>query len=144
MKNCPITKLYKKSVLFRWVLRFLIAIIVIAFISEAVSFVGNKSSVPEPVSQTKAVKPPRNMTQDTFNQFNSVLHKDKSKAIEVSVIDGDTEALSFANQIKDYLVKLGYKVEGVNKKKYEKDWVDANIILAPDKSVRTIIVGRQL
>lgn len=86
----------------------------------------------------------RKLTSEFIQQLESTLSNDKNKKIEINVVDGDAEALRFANKIKDHLVALGYKnVQGVNKRIYAKDWTDAHLFTGPDSYLGQIIVGRQ-
>jgi hypothetical protein len=39
---------------------------------------------------------------------------DKSRAVTITSVLGDSEAYSFATQIKDYLTSQGYQIEGIN------------------------------
>ncbi len=81
----------------------------------------------------------RNIDDSVRRQLAELL-PDKSRTVTITSVFGDSEAYSFATQIKDYLASQGYEINGVDRAAFDgvvpPQWFD------PDK-LEIIIGGRQ-
>lgn len=57
---------------------------------------------------------PRELTDDFKTQLDSMLEKFKGNPIDITAIQGDSEAYNFAEQIKEYLDSSGWETSGIN------------------------------
>ena len=107
-------------------------------LQQAVSF--NVTSVGQQRGITAGivnVGPQARKIDDRLKAELAQLLPDKSSAVTITSVIGDSEAFSFATQIKDYLTSQGYKIQGVNQS------VFTGIVppLGFDRETLTITIG---
>ncbi len=86
---------------------------------------------------------PRTFNQKVTAALQARLPSEKSKTIVITAVLGDQEAFQFAEQIKEYLLSQGWKVDGVNQAAYSRPVVGQIIQPKPDGGIEIIIGGKQ-
>lgn len=84
---------------------------------------------------------PRELDSNLQTQLKEII---KTKEVVVTSVMGDGEAFNFASQIKDYLEKEGFSVNGVNQAVYSKP-ISGQIVEPPkdEKDSFKIIIGNK-